>query len=75
MRKSDNTIAIQAMMPQKEKNVGEFEKPNCDARSAAIAPFNQAFMLLVITLYIIAETTKKINLNMQNQHYLKSLFR
>ncbi|MEH1790113.1 hypothetical protein [Nostoc sp.] len=37
MRKSDNTIAIQAMSQGRKKDVGEFEKPNCDARGAAIA--------------------------------------
>jgi len=37
MRKSDNTIAIQAMSQGRKKDVGEFEKPNSDARGAAIA--------------------------------------
>ncbi|MDZ7958518.1 MAG: hypothetical protein RMY34_11675 [Aulosira sp. DedQUE10] len=37
MRKSSNTIASVAMMAGKEKNVGEFKKPSCNARGAAIA--------------------------------------
>jgi hypothetical protein len=35
MRKSDNTIATVAMMSGKKKDVGEFEKPNCDAAQQA----------------------------------------
>ncbi|MEH1942703.1 MAG: hypothetical protein V7L01_21140 [Nostoc sp.] len=37
MRKSGNTIAIQAMRHGRKKDVREFEKPNCNARGAAIA--------------------------------------
>jgi hypothetical protein len=38
MRKSDNTIAIFAIKGMEgNKDVGEFEKPGCDARGAAIA--------------------------------------
>lgn len=56
MRKSGNTIAIQAMRHGRKKDVREFEKPNCDARGAAIALINKAFNLLAITSLYITRT-------------------